>query len=106
MLIHYSSKIHESMPKIMEMIDHWKLDKLPPYEEPPFPLPEDQRIKIFDWLLLKAYEPDCMEKMVSKYKAEHPEKAAETARRVAEDGAAYRATRWDWVPRSVTRFFW
>lgn len=31
------------------------MDDLPPYTDPPFPVPEDQRINVFDWMVLTCY---------------------------------------------------
>lgn len=31
------------------------MDDLPPYTDPPFPVPEDQRITVFDWMVLTCY---------------------------------------------------
>ncbi len=29
-----------------------RLDELPPYREPAFPVPEDERCTLFDWMVL------------------------------------------------------
>jgi hypothetical protein len=31
------------------------MDDLPPYKEPPFPVPEAERCKLFDWMVLTCY---------------------------------------------------
>jgi len=38
-----------------DQVEQGQLYSLPPYSDPPFPVPEPDRITIFDWMVLTCY---------------------------------------------------
>jgi beta-1,4-N-acetylglucosaminyltransferase len=47
--------ITEAVKRIVELTTEGPLASLPPYTPPPFPVPESERIKLFDWMVLTSY---------------------------------------------------
>ncbi|KAK4195920.1 glycosyltransferase family 28 C-terminal domain-containing protein [Triangularia verruculosa] len=44
-----------AVDKILQLIQKGRLDHLPRYKPPPFPVPEAKRFKLFDWMVLTCY---------------------------------------------------
>ncbi|KAK0701482.1 glycosyltransferase family 28 C-terminal domain-containing protein [Apiosordaria backusii] len=44
-----------AIDKILQLIQKGRLDHLPPYRPAPFPVPEAERFKLFDWMVLTCY---------------------------------------------------
>jgi beta-1,4-N-acetylglucosaminyltransferase len=47
--------IVEAVKRIVELTAEGPLASLPPYAPPPFPVPESERITLFDWMALTCY---------------------------------------------------
>ncbi|KAK4447887.1 hypothetical protein QBC34DRAFT_120901 [Podospora aff. communis PSN243] len=47
--------ITEAVKRIVELTAEGPLASLPPYTPPPFPVPESERVKLFDWMVLTSY---------------------------------------------------
>jgi hypothetical protein len=57
------SKLGDALFRSYELILEGQLYDLPPYSDPPFPVPESERIVLFDWMVLTCY-PDDLEAQV------------------------------------------
>lgn len=49
------SHLADAIPGILAHIIKGRMDEYPPYTEPPFPVPEEQRVTVFDWMVLTCY---------------------------------------------------
>ncbi|KAK1828133.1 hypothetical protein QBC39DRAFT_385256 [Podospora conica] len=47
--------LHEAVRRAMEMAEERGLGELGPYVPPPFPVPEEERVTVFDWVMLGCW---------------------------------------------------
>jgi beta-1,4-N-acetylglucosaminyltransferase len=48
-------ELDDAVKRSLELVVQGRLDHLAPYTAPPFPVPEDERVTIFDWMVLTCY---------------------------------------------------
>jgi beta-1,4-N-acetylglucosaminyltransferase len=60
--------LHEALHASRLQAAKRNLDSLPPYRDPPFPVPETDRRKLLDWTLLTCY-PDELARRMEKMDA-------------------------------------
>ena len=60
------------------------MDHLEPYAPPPFPVPEEQRIKFFDWMVLTCYPEELKKQLHLKELKEVEQSVAQELREERE----------------------
>ncbi|KAK4654299.1 N-acetylglucosaminyldiphosphodolichol N-acetylglucosaminyltransferase catalytic subunit alg13 [Podospora pseudocomata] len=66
-----------AIDNVLQLIQKGRLDHLPPYRPAPFPVPEAERFKLFDWVVLTCY-PEEFERKKHLLQLESLDKRQET----------------------------
>lgn len=80
LLISAYSQLARAVELSWDLVVEGRLADLPPYTPPPFPVPESERIKFFDWLVLSCYPEEMarQQHLHDLWTAEEPAKRRET----------------------------